>query len=1028
MHYALVHITDIHIEGEEDHILGRSEEITRAVNSVLRDGEPVILVISGDIAFSGKPEEYAAAYIFLSQIKAGIENQRKTSCQIIAAPGNHDCDFDGDLQMRGRLLSSVNSATSTIDESSYRSITTVEEGFFDFTTQLTQPFERDKLCTSISLRAGEKKLLFLLFNTAWMSSKTEKPGTLVMPKELFPEQKAKDYDCVISVLHHPFGWFHPDSSAQLMNYLKNNTDIIIFGHEHRKELFQISGDMWSISLLRGKALQQKGKTDSGFAVYEFDDDAGIIEARYFDWSGDKYIRKDESKPFTRNSLIASQILAPSETYMQKIRDPGVVISHFRVESPNLQDFYCWPDLEQVTFEEKSSIARIRDREKVLEALLSANISIVIGDTLIGKTSMAKMLFYELASRESCGLLCDGSALTTHNAANLRAKIEDCFKEEYGEALLEDFRQLPKDKRVLIIDNFLDMPYHDERRSKILSILSEEFSHIIFFSENELDSQLVCSKLDGIGTLNINIFHIMPFGNVKRQEFVKKWYYLGDEYANGEKSIEERIEQACEKINLIIGKKGIIPAYPIYLINLLQNIESASHTSFSGSQYGFLYESLINKSLSTIGNRYKNPGDINIDVSVMSQLAFDLLNARITSMAFSRERLFTIAAEVSADKKITINCDSLLSKMLEARLIVETGNDNYRFTYPYIYYYLAGRYIAYHPDLKPVIEMREHMCQHLYNEIYGSILIFVCHFSNNRELIEEILLNAMLLLEVYEPFDFSQHSEFFNRARARIEHFLVPEKIGSDSDVEQNKMIQLEQQDDQGILDGYVHEPSDMSEAEAEQEKQLASVASAMRTMDVLGQILKNYPGDIDGKLKIQIINQIHRVGMKIMQLLFSMIVTYEDGLIRFLAEKAKGKKESSLQPEVAQKTMEMLICLFAGAARVMISKIAFSLDNESLLPAIEEAFSQNPCSSQQLADCDLRLNKLRKFSVDDVINWYDKLRQEKEWLTSTILRSIVAYFLRYNHCSTETRKKLCSAFSFKYEDVLITREQQKLLT
>lgn len=53
--------------------------------------------------------------------------------------------------------------------------------------------------------------------------------------------------------------------------------------------------MWSISLLRGKALQKKDETDSGFAVYEFDDDEETINARYFYWSGDKYSRQDKAK-------------------------------------------------------------------------------------------------------------------------------------------------------------------------------------------------------------------------------------------------------------------------------------------------------------------------------------------------------------------------------------------------------------------------------------------------------------------------------------------------------------------------------------------------------------------------------------------------------------------------------------------------------------------------------------------------------------------------------------------------------------
>ena len=102
-------------------------------------------------------------------------------------------------------------------------------------------------------------------------------------------------------------------------------------------------------------------------------------------------------------------------------------------------------------------------------------------------------------------------------------------------------------------------------------------------------------------------------------------------------------------------------------------------------------------------------------------------------------------------------------------------------------------------------------------------------------------------------------------------------------METNKRLQLEQQDERGILDGCVQEPEEISEEVTDQERKLASIASAMHTMDVLGQILKNYPGDIDGDLKIEIIDQIHQVGMKIMQLLFSTIVTYEDGLIRFFA-------------------------------------------------------------------------------------------------------------------------------------------------
>lgn len=99
MELVLVHITDIHLENDTDYNIleGRSEYIANAINKHIIDETNTLLIlcITGDIAYSGKEEQYLFASIFISDIIAGIKKRyNDLFIQIVTVPGNHDCDFD----------------------------------------------------------------------------------------------------------------------------------------------------------------------------------------------------------------------------------------------------------------------------------------------------------------------------------------------------------------------------------------------------------------------------------------------------------------------------------------------------------------------------------------------------------------------------------------------------------------------------------------------------------------------------------------------------------------------------------------------------------------------------------------------------------------------------------------------------------------------------------------------------------------------------------------------------------------------
>lgn len=125
------------------------------------------------------------------------------------------------------------------------------------------------------------------------------------------------------------------------------------------------------------------------------------------------------------------------------------------------------------------------------------------------------------------------------------------------------------------------------------------------------------------------------GNKKRKELIERWYNLNNNSAT-EDEISSRVENAQSQINTFLGNgAAFLPAVPMAIISTLQNVDAAKK-AYAGSKYSFLYESLIIGSLSRISSSYTGSGDYNIDVSILSRLAFEMLNNG--NMSFTEEQL------------------------------------------------------------------------------------------------------------------------------------------------------------------------------------------------------------------------------------------------------------------------------------------------------------------------------------------------------------------------------------------------------
>lgn len=1020
MSLSIIHLSDIHIKGNSDVILERIDALKFACVSSLSSNGDVVIAISGDVTFSGQKHQYEIAREILDDIAKYIGEQKGSKVHIVCVPGNHDCDLSEETSIRKSLIDSARS--SDIDVAYYNNVAMVQNNYYSF----TKIFGIDNafILPRVEISCGGNKILFLLANTAWMSVVKETPGKIVIPCHLFEKISPEDYKAVFYVFHHPLNWLDPDLKKAFVDHIRQNADMVLVGHEHARDSYEKIGEAFSVYWSHGKELQDSKSPDSAFTVINFDSAFQNYDIIDFKWDKNKYNRCSEvrTNQYHKNIATKNPTVTPTDKILTYANDIGIVVSHFAKENVSLPDLFVWPDLSKSDYWNEKNGNKII-RTGVIEELYNNSLNILVGSSCSGKTAIAKMLFLLEEHMTSCCLLLRGSDFTSTDELGLRDIIEQKYTLQYSKDCLEDFRQLPKEQRSIIIDDFDLVKNVKNRRSMVLDYLCGFFGRVtILLSTNlELTTLLTSNTIGGLN--HIIYYEIMPFGNRKRKEMISKWYHL-NEYSLLEEEISDKVDRAIEKIDVFLGNgTTFIPAMPVFIISALQNIDAVQQ-NYAGSKYGFLYESLIVSSLSKISANYIDAGNYEIDTGILSNLSFDmLLDGR---KSFTKDQVSAIVSSLGEKHILELSTNDFLHRMITAQIIYMDSScgEVYRFMYPYIFYYFCGKYIAYHFREPHVQEKLEYMSARLYNEIYGNIIIFVCHFANNSEVIDNVLLNAYDTLENYEAFDFAKSNPIFEEIKDAVE-MLIPKSIASsDAEVTENKENRLVKMDEIGINDGQVIDDGDIINDEvSEKEKDMAAVVAALKTIEVLGQILQNYPVGIDGQDKLDIITEIHKLGMRSVQAIINTMGYLEQDLVEYVYERASKESRNINKDEVVQATRSFINLLVSAMARGMVHQVAISLNSEHLLPAATKSFERDKSISSKLVLLDLKLNCLKICNYKEIQSLKKDFDTYNEKFASRILDSIVGYYLNFNRCDHALRSKLCSLCGLSQRQSFITTQR-----
>ena len=1023
MSLSIIHLSDIHISGHDDPILMKKDKLASACASALPSNGDVVLAITGDIAYSGKKQQYDLANELINDIAEFIEKEKNSKVHFMCVPGNHDCDFDRETTTREVLIKSVHQ--SKLDDDFYKNVTVVQQSYFEFAKP--HGINTDMYLPRSEIEVDGSKCLFVMANTSWMSNICEMPGKIVMPTEHFEDISPENYRVVVFLFHHPINWMNPDHKTDFINYIRSKADIVLMGHEHNRDNYNKGWDNFSLYIDKGKELQNSDDDESAFSVINFDGSFQTYEIIDYCWTGKKYERMGNvhKQQYHKNIAATMNPYCPNEESINRANDIGVTINHFAAEEVLLSDIYVWPELNKCNFKNEKMRSRVI-RTNVLAELNKNSLNILTGDSCAGKTALANRIFFSEKDSDCCCLIVNGRSFTASSESSIMKVVEEAFVSQYSENALEDFRQLKREKRKIIIDDFDYIKDSNNRRNQVVDFLCGYFGNVSLLLTSPLELATILTSKTVRTWDNLIYYEILPLGNAKRNELISKWYHLQNRSMT-EPEISERIEQARNKVDTVLGNgAAFIPAMPITVLSVLQNVD-AVRPIFKGSKYSFLYESLILGSLQVLSEDYYQSGNINTDLSILSRLAYLMLSEKKTS--FTVEELEAVVEVISSTYMLRLSVNEFLNNMLKAKLFYKdhSSGEIFRFKYPYIFYYFCGRYIAANIADKDVLQLLEHMSSRLYNETYGNIVIFVCHFANNSEVIDNVLLNAYCTLDDYQPFDFNKDNPIFEDIQEVVEA-LVPSSVAStDDEVSENQKRELTLKDEIGIVDGSVHDGEEIiDDSLSDKDKDMAAVVSALKTIEVLGQILQNYPADIKGEDKINIVSEIHKLGMRAVRAINDMIVFIEGDLVEVAYQRAVANKKNITREDALRSTRTFVKILVSGMASSMVHQVATSLNSKLLLPAVTTSFKDDSSISSKLVLLDLKINCLNSFNYYEVKHLRDCFESENEIYAARILDSIVGYYLNHRICTRALRQKLCHLCGFQEHNVLITNQHNLL--
>lgn len=618
-------------------------------------------------------------------------------------------------------------------------------------------------------------------------------------------------------------------------------------------------------------------------------------------------------------------------------------AHSEKESVIIDDIFIFPTL--IKYDDLGEFEKKESAEKLIEDFGQYSKVLIAGEGQSGKTTLLKKIFIELRKKRFLPIYIALKPKEFHE--NIINKISQGFNEQYQGASIDE---IDKTRIIPIIDDF-HISNYKERYILELTIYPHQIIIVDdIFRMNIKDENIIKT---------FSQFKIRELSPSQRNELIRKWAFLSDKKNHGEHSDNQFykiIDQKTDLVDHALGKilgRGIMPAYPFFILSVISTYETFQiPLDQEITSQGYCYQALIYLYLRKQGVK---SDEVDTYFNFLIELAFYLFNEKKSEISLDE---FDNFMKLYLSKyNLPIKKEILLSKLEKGQIIHLDSFNNYSFYYPYIYYYFVAKFLAEHCEEKK--ELIDDIIKNLHKNENAYISIFINHHSKNNYVLDEILLNALSLFEKYSPTTLSkQELNFFDEEIDNIIREILPSN-DSTPEKERNKRLKLKENEKE------IEKIEEEQDNLADKNELARELRRSVKTVEVMGQIIKNRAGSLEKDKLRMIFEEAMKVHLRILTSFFEIIKNKEgqEEIISFISSKLiKVIDEMERKPdkEKLEKISRIIFWnLNFKVVNSFIYKIIRSLGSDKLINIVNEI-------------CD-KTNTPASFLVKHgILMWYNK--------------------------------------------------------
>jgi 3',5'-cyclic AMP phosphodiesterase CpdA len=1006
MKVLILHLSDIHLRGSENSSELKFPFVAKAVQNEEDGIDAITVVITGDLAYSGIAAEYVVADRMLRHLAAELCSRLCVDkVKFVLVPGNHDCALIPTDSVREVVIDGIRKGRP-VDDGIVAYCCSVQSAFLALRDTLPgaspdteyNPVRWDYYITG----RDDRQIEFRCYNTAWMSELHEVQGGLHVPENVFhATDENSRAEFVVSVFHHPYNWMPSASYKRFREFVETSSDLILTGHEHEPDHFQkytLQGEV--NDYLEGAVFQEHDRDErSGFHAVFLDLNVQRQRTISFTWDGARFLPErlsDGWVSYVRGARRGKRDFDLTAEFASWLEDPGASYQHPAKADLSLSDIYVFPNLQQVTLDRVESVdSSLVEGRDVLKLLGAKRRVILYGRQQAGKTTLAKVLFVEYYKKNLTPVLLSGDDLTQAHLKlpKLNAFVEAKFQSQYQNPLLPAFQQLDRDKTVILIDDFDHSRLNAKGRLRLVEVLAHRYDHLVIFGDDVLKiEEMVTGKAGSQVLADFDQFEILQFGHLLRSKLIEQWYSLGYEYESDPSMIARRIHEAEQLVTAMLGK-NYLPSYPVFVLALIHAHDSTSRPMSTAGTYGSLYEVLITQALT----RNARPGDLDLKLTYLSEMAFWMFSDHSTRVSDDEWVLF----HARYCTKYGIHPDrEVLKRELANQGIFELSNEQYSFRHAASYYYFVARYLRDNLSRDDTRALIVNLLSKLHKEQNASIWLFLTHLSKDPFLIDAILKHATCIYADLAPANFEKDIGFIQKFATNVGKIVFSDRL-----IEELKEDRLRRLDS---MPSSASNDDDTDEVEEETNGALQLVARlnlALRTLEVLGQLVKNFPGSLHGTEKVQLVKECYALGLRTVTMIFDLFQKDVEAFVDLVVDRIiERHPDIEDRTDMSKRVRRYMFWMIEASSVALVKRISRAVGHSQLEQTYRDVRESGDSNAVALIDISVRLDHLG--FPERGLEQLKKKFHENFFCTRILRRLVVEHFYLFP-TGHETKQKVC---------------------